>query len=76
MTKQDSSLEEYKLNAMKREYRYKMGVVAALVFMITAATFVILGYFCAIEIITDSQAKAIDVITSVKDTAEVKTQAQ
>ena len=76
MTKQDNSLEEYKLSVVKKENRYKLGITALLCTMISLTVGLILGYFGAISIITDSQSKAINVITSVKETAEVKTQAQ
>jgi hypothetical protein len=71
-----NSLEEYKTSVLKREYRYKIGITAVLTFMVSITVGLILGYFGAIGIITDSQSKAMNVITSVKDTAEVKTQAQ
>ncbi len=77
MTKErTNSLEEYKTSVLKKEYRYKIGITAVLTFMVSITVGLIVGYFGAISIITDSQSKAINVITSVKETAEVKTQAQ
>lgn len=73
---QSHSLEEYKLSVVKKENRYKLGITALLCTMISLTIGLILGYFGAISTITDSQSKAINVITSVKETAEVKTQAQ
>lgn len=77
MTKErTNSLEEYKTSVLKKEYRYKIGITAVLTFMASITVGLIVGYFWAISIITDSQSKAMNVITSVKETAEVKTQAQ
>ncbi len=73
---QSHSLEEYKLSVVKKENRYKLGITALLCSMISLTIGLVLGYFGAISIITDSQSKAINVVTSVKETAEVKTQAQ
>lgn len=62
MTKKEKAIKEININELKANYRTWF-VVVAISFL---ALGLIGGYFAAVNVITDSQHKAIEVVSSLK----------
>ncbi len=61
MTKKEKSIKEININELKANYRTLFVIVA--VFFLTLG--LVGGYFAAIGVITDSQHKAIEVVSNI-----------
>jgi len=62
MTKKEKAVKEININELKANFR----TIAVLIFITGVVLGLVGGYFASISIITDSQAKAIEVVSSLK----------
>jgi energy-converting hydrogenase Eha subunit E len=62
MSKKEKAIKDINVKELKANFR----TIAIVLVFVSFAAGLILGYFASISIITDSQAKAIEVVQSVK----------